>query len=219
MAPSPKQRAVTMKRSGFDDSLVGAVLGITAADVQSLIYDADPDVELPGAAVAVELPVFQTSVDVTYDEMVTLPSARIELVEDPGRDRVIVPSWAFLQMGEEGDFGGFSNASVNPNVSVGVVGPDHINRLSRLTPRTEFHSLFATGEAATLGIEQTTDVTTGGAQEVTHGRPIDDYVGGLFLRAFNSGVIGANFEPVDEGGYPDAVLRVTVIYSVIDRVS
>lgn len=44
MSQTTKQRAVTLKRQGFDDSVVGAILGVDPEDVQALLFEADPPV-------------------------------------------------------------------------------------------------------------------------------------------------------------------------------
>lgn len=58
--PTPKQRAVTLKREGLDDGVIGAILGLSSADVRSLIFDADPSVGPLGYHV--------------FDENVTVPA-------------------------------------------------------------------------------------------------------------------------------------------------
>lgn len=45
-APTPKRRAVTLKREGFDEGVIGAILGLDPDDVRSLLYEADPDVSI-----------------------------------------------------------------------------------------------------------------------------------------------------------------------------
>lgn len=51
-APSVKQRATTLKRQGFDDGVIGAILGLSSDDVRALLLEADPQVALPGVAAA-----------------------------------------------------------------------------------------------------------------------------------------------------------------------
>lgn len=42
-----KQRATTLKRQGFDDGVIGAILGINSDEVQALLFDAAPVVDAP----------------------------------------------------------------------------------------------------------------------------------------------------------------------------
>lgn len=51
--PTTKQRAVTLKRQGFDDTVIGALLGIAADDVRALMTEADPQVSLPPATISI----------------------------------------------------------------------------------------------------------------------------------------------------------------------
>lgn len=88
MTPTPKQRAVTLKRNGFDDGVVGAILGINAVDVQSLVADVDS---------AVVLPIVERRT-LTHTELLALGAGAdgVEIVADPGPGKGVFPLWAYL---------------------------------------------------------------------------------------------------------------------------
>jgi hypothetical protein len=48
MSLTPKQRAHYMSETGMSEKAIAGVLGIELADVQRLMVEAEPDVELPG---------------------------------------------------------------------------------------------------------------------------------------------------------------------------
>lgn len=79
MALTLKQRAVTMKRQGFDDGVVGAVLGLEAAAVQSLLYDATPDVAVPAQLIISDTAgiVIPAGTVETVIDSVTLPEGAV----------------------------------------------------------------------------------------------------------------------------------------------
>lgn len=207
MSLTPKQRALMMAEGGLSEGVIAAILGIDLADVQRLMVEANPDVSLPGG---VELPVFQTSVDVTYDQMVTLPSEAVEIVPDPGEGKILAPLCAYLQM--NASFGHWdvvdAPAILRLRSSAGAV-----TRLAMLTQAdSQFYQLFVANGGAVLDIPQG---TANFISSESYGKT-----------ALATGIAGAlemkvnghsgDLVPLDEGGYPDGVLRVTVIYSIID---
>lgn len=55
MSLTPKQRAIAMTEAGLSERAIAGILGITMADVQRLMVEANPVVELPGAVEVFEL--------------------------------------------------------------------------------------------------------------------------------------------------------------------
>lgn len=153
-------------------------------------------------------------VDLTYDQMVTLPSEQIEVVATPGEGKAIFPLFAYLQMSETGDFGGFDHDGVSVNVATYLKATGNNARvLSRLEGRPDFDSLFAPGGTAWLGVAQNTEIEpmkgmTGSLSDLN-----DE---ALVLAVANFEFNQDDFMPLDEGGYPDAVLRVNVLYTIME---
>lgn len=201
----------------MDDSLVGAVLGISADDVQALLYDANPDVELG----AVDLPVFQTSVDLDYDQMAGLPNAPVQILPDPEEGSMWLPFWAFLQMDEQGDFGGWDNTTNNDYLALfdSAFGGG-TRRLVSSAPGT-IDDFFIDGGGLLMVPEVVTVLPAGayppGEQVRSTVQPLDASVldKGVVLRAIRSGFPPDDFVPNDEGGYPDSHMRVTIAYAQI----
>lgn len=59
-APTAKDRAIALKREGgLSAAVIGAILGLSSGDVQSLLVDADPAVDLPAGGVTPGLEVIK----------------------------------------------------------------------------------------------------------------------------------------------------------------
>lgn len=89
-APTPKQRATTLKRQGLDDSVIGAILGLSADDVRALLVEADPDVTLGGDQVGEQVVKLAQRV-LTDAEIKALPTQSIEVGPAIPGDHIWVP--------------------------------------------------------------------------------------------------------------------------------
>jgi hypothetical protein len=65
---TPKQRAHYMSETGLSEKAIAGILGIDLADVQALMVEAEPDVELPGGAGGPALAVGEVQVDLPFDQ-------------------------------------------------------------------------------------------------------------------------------------------------------
>lgn len=93
MTPTPKQRALLMAEGGLSEGVIAGVLGIELADVQRLMVEADPDVELPGGGASL----VRTTLTVLTDEQVkALPTTTVEVVPGTPPDKRYLPLWAVV---------------------------------------------------------------------------------------------------------------------------
>lgn len=78
-----------MKRSGMDDSLVGAILGLSSEDVRSLVYEADPQVELGGGGGGGGDVIQVAETTMTHDDIMSLIPGQVEIVAAPGPGAIV----------------------------------------------------------------------------------------------------------------------------------
>lgn len=96
-APTLKERAILMSRGGLSNDVISGVLGISLDDVEALMVQANPDIELPGgdAVVLVETTVL------TDDEIKALPSVVVPVVPVVPDGTLFLPIWAVLVFSSE----------------------------------------------------------------------------------------------------------------------
>lgn len=97
MSLTPKQRAIYMTEAGFSEKAVAGVLGIDLTAVHALMFEADPDVTLPGGGAATEQVVYQRNIVLDNDQIKALPTTPVELIPAPGPGKVIfVPAIEYV---------------------------------------------------------------------------------------------------------------------------
>lgn len=197
---------------------ISGILGITLEQVQALMFEANPDVELPGgSAAAGGVSLSQTVL--SDEDMRTLPSlwpTGLELIPDPGENQGIVPFWAMIVFGgalvpydgiESGtslEFrSGFGSGTPLTKLNEDGIGGQTISGLLQVG---SIVALFVQSDE----FQQVADVdrTTALAANVATLWGANPFMGGITLRTSNN----------DDytGGDPDNVFNVTVAYSVID---
>lgn len=205
-APSPKQRAVALKRGGMDDGIVGAVLGISPADVRSLLYDADPDVDLGGDFSAV---VQVATTIITDDEIKNDLDPGVEVLAAPPAGIVQVPVCAFLRA----NFPEAGYGNIGSGAWLNIEDPDQ--GVSTLTALRENSELFVARVGALLGssgsrsvlLTQLMTATGGVLEDNLIGVDQDLTLGPLLLRLHNGGAVG----PLNQGD-PANTLAVALAY-------
>lgn len=101
-APTVKQRATTLKRQGFDDGVIGAILGVSADDVRALMYEASPSVDLGGS-------IKTASVTLDDEQIKALPDVPVVIVPAPAADVGLVPVTAVVVFKPKEDVGQYGN--------------------------------------------------------------------------------------------------------------
>lgn len=211
--PSVKQRVISLKRQGFDDTVIGAILGLSSDDVRSLLVEADPQVVLPGGG---EVKVAQAVLG--HDDIVALGDTAFPLLDaaEPGTLHVMVSAflrtgaWDGEAWGPQTGYSGFdANAQLNieddeelePVLTMLRQDSDSASsRPGRLfTSGQHFVQMQALSYVEATGIEPFAEVLAAG------------FAGGLQLRLHNQA------SDIEEGD-PANRLVATVMYVAVNDI-